>query len=79
MNFLRFITIFILLFSAQLLGIPDQNPDINKLVESLTKNHLFTASSSFDPIAQNSINPFLYSGFKQEVPDPEPFFNRQKA
>ena len=65
--------------SANLLGIPEQNPDVNKLVDSLTKNHLFTASTSFDPIAQNAINPFLYSGFKQEIPEPEPIFNRQSA
>ena len=66
-------------YLAELLGIPEQNPDINNLVNSLTKNHLFTASTSFDPIAQDAVNPFLYSGFKQEVPEPEPFFNRQKA
>ena len=66
-------------FSANLLGIPEQNPDVNKLVESLTKNKLYTVSSTFDPIAQDAVNPFLCSGIKQEIPEPEPFFNRQKA
>ena len=64
---------------AELLGIPEQNPEIDRLVTSLTKNKLFSFSTSFDPIAQDPINPFLQSGFKQEVAEPEPYMNRQTA
>ena len=61
---------------ASLLGIPEPNPEINALVNSITKNNLFTISSSFDSVAQDAHNPFLGSGIKMEVQEPEPFFNR---
>ena len=63
-------------FLASLLGIPEQNPSINALVQSLTKNHLYTQNSTFDPIAQNAYNPFITSGFKQEIIEPDPIPSR---
>ena len=40
-------------------------------MQSLTSQKLFTTASTFDSVAQNSVNPFLHSGFKTEVPDPD--------
>lgn len=57
--------------SAKLIGLPESCSDINSIVNSLTKQRLFTNSSSSCPIAQNAFNPFISAGIKTEIPDPD--------
>ena len=52
-----------------MLGLPENSPDVNEIVNSLTRQKLFTLSSTMCPIAQNAITPFLSAGVKTEIPE----------
>ena len=48
------------------LGLPETNPDVDKIAVSLLKQQLFSLHSGMDPVAQNSYNPFIDVRIKSE-------------
>ena len=55
----------------KLLGIPESCSDVNDIVNTLTRQKLYTKNSTTCPIAQDAFNPFINTGVKMEIPDPE--------
>jgi len=53
------------------LGLPESCSDVNDIVNTLTRQKLYTKNSTTCPIAQDAFNPFISAGVKTEVPDPE--------
>ena len=54
-----------------MLGIPESCSDVNDIVRTLTRQKLYTKNSTTCPIAQNPFNPFIDTGVKTEIPDPD--------
>ena len=48
------------------LGLPENNPDVDNIAISLLKQQLFSLHSGMDSVAQNSYNPFIDAGIKSE-------------
>ena len=43
---------------AGLLGLPEKDPSVDALSNAIHAGNMFRTDSSFDPIAQNAIDPF---------------------
>ena len=56
---------------ANLIGLPVKDPSVDALSEAIQAGKMFTATSAFDPAAQNAINPFTGEAFPIKTEKPE--------
>ena len=56
---------------AGLLGLPEKDPSVDALSNAIHAGNMFRTENSFDPIAQNVIDPFTGRGMviKTEIVD----------